>query len=47
MHARDPRAFNTVSALREALRAGCSDAKSVDDLPLSLLRPFPYAGHVA
>ena len=47
MHARHPRAFNTVSALREALRAGGSHATSVDDLPLSLLRPFPYAGHVA
>ena len=47
MHARDSRAFNTVPALREALRAGGSDATSVDDLPLSLLRPFPYAGHVA
>ena len=47
MHARDSRAVNVVPALREALRAGGSDATSVDDLPLSLLRPFPYAGHVA
>ena len=47
MHARDSRLFNTVSALREALRAGGSDATSVDDFPPSLLRSFPFAGHVA